>query len=162
MVILVTVKCPKCSSLRLRDGRDCAPCNRARRKRWESSRPSVRKCTKCGKAHSLRHVWCGTCQAEYQRTYEAKRGRRLVENLSPIELLKKRARGAAYQAVVRGDLVKENCPCGSSQSEMHHADYEKPLEVTWLCTRCHHNLHIEVNGPFRKPTQTSELVDIRG
>lgn len=31
--------------------------------------------------------------------------------------------------------------CGSQDSQKHHADYSKPLEVEWLCRDCHEKLH---------------------
>lgn len=43
----------------------------------------------------------------------------------------------------RGNLTKEPCKCGNSDSEMHHADYDKPLEVEWLCRACHLDHHKE-------------------
>lgn len=34
---------------------------------------------------------------------------------------------------------------GRSVVHAHHADYSKPLEVTWLCTRCHGLRHRDGN-----------------
>jgi len=50
-------------------------------------------------------------------------------------------------AIRRGDLIRPTrCPrCGRRNSvsriEAHHADYSKPLEVTWLCALCHRDTH---------------------
>jgi hypothetical protein len=45
---------------------------------------------------------------------------------------------AVHNAVARGTLEKRPCEvCRSPESEAHHTDYSKPLEVMWLC-RAHH------------------------
>lgn len=44
-------------------------------------------------------------------------------------------------AIKSGALVPEPCDhCGADKVEAHHEDYTLPLDVTWLCRRCH-NLH---------------------
>jgi hypothetical protein len=48
-----------------------------------------------------------------------------------------------------GDVIRDGklkrCPCticGTTKHvHAHHKDYSKPLDVTWLCARCHHRLH---------------------
>lgn len=43
-----------------------------------------------------------------------------------------------YNALKTGILVKQPCEiCGAEPAEAHHDDYNKPLEVRWLC-KCHH------------------------
>ena len=57
-----------------------------------------------------------------------------------------RRRSAAHSAVARairsGALVREPCKtCGSVESVGHHEDYDKPLEVIWMCAPCHVRHH---------------------
>lgn len=54
------------------------------------------------------------------------------------------AQGAVAQALRAGRLMKaDTCSmCGSSDRiQGHHADYSKPLDVTWLCSSCHGATH---------------------
>ena len=52
------------------------------------------------------------------------------------------ARTAVSNALRDGRLVKLPCRvCKSVKSEAHHDDYSKPLEVDWLCRKCHRKLH---------------------
>lgn len=54
---------------------------------------------------------------------------------------KHRARALVAHAVKAGRLVRQPCgACGSPKAEAHHHDYSKPLDVKWLCFRCHREL----------------------
>lgn len=49
-----------------------------------------------------------------------------------------KCRAICTQAVRSGKLFKQPCEvCGNQKSEAHHEDYDKPLDVIWLC-RLHH------------------------
>lgn len=55
-------------------------------------------------------------------------------------------RRSAYLAVAAakrsGILVREPCfVCGHHKSEAHHEDYDRPLEVIWLCRMHHYRRH---------------------
>jgi transposase-like protein len=53
-----------------------------------------------------------------------------------------KARQAVRNAIKAGVLVKMPCEaCGHEPTEAHHSDYSRPLEVTWLCTKCHRAAH---------------------
>ena len=52
------------------------------------------------------------------------------------------ARNAVNNAVRDGRLIKEPCEiCGTTETHGHHDDYSKPLEVRWLCSRHHTDVH---------------------
>ena len=49
-----------------------------------------------------------------------------------------RAHNNMHYALRIGKLQKGVCEeCGNPEVEAHHDDYDKPLEVRWLCRRCH-------------------------
>lgn len=53
-----------------------------------------------------------------------------------------KAQTAVSNAVRDGRLSKEPCLfCGGTKVHAHHRDYSRPLEVIWLCPKCHHRLH---------------------
>ena len=58
-----------------------------------------------------------------------------------------RARGAVYDAlknfVLHKPTICEKCKktFGKCKIEGHHKDYDKPLEVNWLCIKCHREVH---------------------
>lgn len=61
------------------------------------------------------------------------------------------AQGAIEKAILRGKIKRpEICEkCGRSSKfrdgrsgiQAHHGDYNKPLDVLWLCQPCHHEWH---------------------
>lgn len=59
----------------------------------------------------------------------------------PFFLKQRRARHLVESAIIRGELKRQPCEaCGKLPSEAHHDDYDKPLQVRWLC-RSHHMKH---------------------
>lgn len=57
---------------------------------------------------------------------------------------KKRVHGLVFRAIARGELtVPETCADCNAKGKVHahHEDYDKPLDIVWLCTRCHGKRH---------------------
>jgi len=60
-----------------------------------------------------------------------------------------RCRSKLNRAVLSGKILKpSNCSeCGKMRKiSAHHADYNKPLEVRWLCYACHGKQTVKDNG----------------
>ena len=76
---------------------------------------------------------------EVSRKADRKRYRFSTEKL--------KARIAVSHAIRDGKLTRpshcESC-FNERFTEGHHEDYSKPLDVDWLCTKCHTQLHREV------------------
>ena len=59
------------------------------------------------------------------------------------------AHSCVARAIRSGELaVQPCCRCGEIKSLAHHEDYDKPLEVMWLCQPCHKQRHKELNISF--------------
>lgn len=57
---------------------------------------------------------------------------------------KRKAHNKVLTAIRAGRLVKSiACECCGSKEPLdaHHDDYSAPLDVRWLCRRCHHAVH---------------------
>ncbi len=66
--------------------------------------------------------------------------------LFPKACLAGRAHNTVCKAIVDGTLVRptecEQCYI-ECKPDGHHPDYTKPLEVIWLCNKCHKKAHAE-------------------
>lgn len=55
-----------------------------------------------------------------------------------------------HYAVKKGLVIRKPCEiCGCEKSQAHHCDYNKPLDVMWLCSKHHAEWH-EHNTPIYK------------
>ena len=55
------------------------------------------------------------------------------------------AHSSVARAIRSGELIRKPCSrCGEAKSVAHHEDYDKPLEVVWLCQPCHKQRHKEL------------------
>jgi hypothetical protein len=62
-----------------------------------------------------------------------------------------RAHCVANNAIRDGKLQRQPCQvCGTFENvHKHHRNYTRPLDVTFLCAKCHHRLHAifpEISG----------------
>lgn len=107
----------------------------------------LNKCKACCRKDALQNR---RKRLEYYRLYDRQRFATLRRRASAHASLKKHhacypekraARTAVGNAIRAGRLVRKPCEvCGIMQSEAHHEDYSKPLDVRWLC-RVHHLMH---------------------
>lgn len=55
------------------------------------------------------------------------------------------ARGKIKHLCRVGKIKRGDCEaCGKPNAEAHHVDYSQPLNVRWLCRRCHAHEHMRL------------------
>src|SRR5438067_1060815 len=60
-----------------------------------------------------------------------------------------RKRVLARVAARKAHPVKRPCSvCGNPKADRHHRDYDKPLEIEWLCRSCHIQHHAAELGTW--------------
>ncbi len=84
---------------------------------------------------------------------------------------KKRVRRLVEKAIKKGILIrKTHCEqCNNVQKfkderygiQAHHNDYDKPLEVVWLCQKCHHEWHKNNKAKNETDGEKKELIGNR-
>jgi hypothetical protein len=111
----------------------------------------LNKCILCTKLDALSYR---NANLEKIRAYDRERG--LLPHRIALSLAVSRAwRGedkrrtrchnAVARAIKKGRLTRLACEkCGSNKSVGHHEDYDKPLDVIWLCDICHKQRHKEI------------------
>lgn len=98
----------------------------------------LKSCSKCDKPRRVGGRLCLEHHAESCRISRKKS----IKDISLEERIKMRARWYVRTYIKRGKVKREPCEvCGNIKSEAHHEDYFKPLDVKWLCRRCHEKVH---------------------
>tara|TARA_R110000868_G_scaffold96010_2_gene264110 strand:- start:2285 stop:2710 length:426 start_codon:yes stop_codon:yes gene_type:complete len=113
----------------------------------------VNKCKECNKNDVMEHR---LKNLEKVRQYDRERGKnpdRIKANTEITRIWRAedfRRRKAHYsvsQAIKKGILIRQPCcRCNETKSLAHHEDYDKPLNVMWLCQPCHKQRHKEINA----------------
>ena len=111
----------------------------------------VNKCKECNKNDVTANR---NNNIEKIRAYDRERGKEPERIKAATEITKawraedsrrNVAHTQVYQAIRKGNLVRQPCiRCGEVKSLAHHEDYDKPLEVMWLCQPCHKQRHKEL------------------
>ena len=98
---------------------------------------------KNGFSGKTRRYYCRKCNRErFKKYYHAhkEKVRAIIYKSVKKHWEKQQARVLLNRQVVSGKLKKpKNCSTCNKRGriEAHHTDYEKPLEVVWLCSGCH-------------------------
>lgn len=106
------------------------------------------KCKECTKSDVRKHRFENDSVREYDRKRGSRRSYEKIKEYRESNPKKYKAHTMVGNAVRDGKLIKADCceECGSDFSlNAHHDDYNYPLSVRWLCSRCHHIWHAE-NG----------------
>lgn len=96
-------------------------------------------CSKCGQPNDrLPQRYCRSCHAAYARDHRPRH-----VDLPPEQRQRANARAYANVYQRRGKITPEPCSvCHDPVAQKHHDDYSKPLQVRWLCRKCHLTLHL--------------------
>jgi len=146
--------CTKCGETkpledfnRLRSAKDgheprCRECRRQERKAWRENNPGAeRESRKRRYQRNRDHEIKGI--AKWKREHPervAATAKRYYERHSK----KHEARRLVSEAIRDGVLVRpEACEIceGRDSIQAHHPDYDRPLDVEWLCLSCHTDTH---------------------
>lgn len=106
------------------------------------------------KSHNGYRYVCRKCDAKrakeyFERTNTQRREslranwRRATANAMEKHPEKWEARRLTRLAVLKGELEQGVCEvCGVEETQAHHDDYSKPLNVRWLCKKHHYEEHL--------------------
>jgi hypothetical protein len=129
-----------------------------------------KRCTKCGVEKLVGEFYLHTVRGRREREYHCKacrnaaivarreanpekeRQRRTrVQSREQVTRPERRAARLALQRAVReGKLLRPTVcdQCGTAcHPHGHHSDYARPLDVQWLCARCHAAEHVRLRAP---------------
>ena len=115
----------------------------------------LNKCKVCTKQDVLNNR---TKNIEYFRAYDRARGKlpeRMKANAQVTNAWRSqdkrriKCHNAVSRAIKKGVLIRIPCErCSDLKSLAHHEDYDKPLDVMWLCQPCHKQRHKELKEEF--------------
>lgn len=109
----------------------------------------------CKKCRSL-HDKVRDPRSKCKNNSDAARARKRRWQKANYDPMKNSARNAVRTAIEYGRLTKPDecsvCGLGAKRSDgvsaiqAHHDDYAKPLDVMWLCPKCHKKRHEELDA----------------
>lgn len=149
----VTVRCSKCAQefnptphQVAKHDYQCRPCKREYDAKWRRRRAAAGLPAR----GATPKEWLGRYLASYYARPEIRQRRAAsmrVYSKLPHVAPKVAARKAVRNAIQRGEMHRQPCQvCGDVKTQAHHADYSRPLDVTWLCRPHHRAEHAKAEG----------------
>lgn len=126
----------------------CAKCGEAKPETEFYSHPHTADrfmalCKECHKAAATRRRRTNPAVQEYDRARGSRMKPGYIKERREAFPEMYRAHTAVGNALRSGKLKREPCLfCEATENiHGHHRDYSKPLDVVWLCAKCHRRLH---------------------
>lgn len=106
---------------------ECPRCQRAR----QNAANAARDLASYARARNARPEVKASLRAYYTR-----------KKSDPVHRLKRVARRKVATEIEAGRLERQPCSeCAAAKADAHHHDYTRPLDIAWLCRRCHARGH---------------------
>jgi hypothetical protein len=115
----------------------------------------MKLCTKCKQREREILNYCKICLSLKNRVYYAEHRQKRINDIKkrqketnyksdkrPIRRIKQRIRARARIYLSLNNHVCDICQINKAK-ERHHKDYNKPLEVLFLCKNCHLKEHLK-------------------
>lgn len=119
----------------------CKDCSRTKNLSWQSrNKDKVRALGRKNKRSERERKGAERTQEEWRAWYATNAENRREYQRERFDPIKDKAQNIVYGAIKSGKLTRPSiCErCGNNcKPDAHHSDYSKPLEVEWLCRRCH-------------------------
>ena len=83
------------------------------------------------------------CENERGKTESGRKNKATYQKKIPTATPEKyKAKCLVTAGIRNGSIVKQPCSeCGDKVVDAHHPDYDKPLDIVWLCRKHHMEIH---------------------
>lgn len=134
----------------------CKKCNYALEKEWRKNNQ--------GKKREIRTRYRGKNKEKIRyadKLFYAKNKERICEYQKQYKKSNPLVKSAyqEYEKALRNGVLQrpdicQICDQSGKKIDGHHHDYEKPLEVIWICKSCHAYIHAKINRADRLSEKT--------
>lgn len=125
--------------------RQCRDCRVAISNVWRHKNPDrVKASVERGYDRQSDHqqkLWASGYRVPSRRVHVNKPNEWVIANRDKYNAQQKVARAIKNKSIIR-PAACENCSRGETRIYGHHQDYTRPLDVNWLCGRCHRRVHV--------------------